>query len=155
MTTDHSKATTHYSDNVDYLVSSILYLGSHTYYWARTPSGMSSELSLDEQRLGEVFDSFPAIYRRSSKPSKNGQYFYSLQARYAQRKGGDTSEPDEVSNIQPLETEKIDMLLQFVLKMVEQEKSDARNRTTNFVAVGAAVVSALSALVAASIAIQS
>lgn len=138
--------TNSYSSNIDYLVSSILYLGSHTYYWARTPSGMSSELTLDELRLQQVFDGFPGLFRKSKTRSKNGQPYYSLQARYALREGGDTSEPDKVSYIKPLETDRMELLINFVLQMAEHEKSDARNSATNWVAVIAAVVSALAAL---------
>jgi hypothetical protein len=50
-----------YADNIDYLVSSILYLATHPEYWSRTPRGLATELSLDETRLGAVFDAFPGI----------------------------------------------------------------------------------------------
>ena len=138
-----------YSDNIDYLVSSILYLGTHTYYWARTPRGMASEISLDEIRLKSVFDAFPSIFRKSSKPGDHNQHYYSLQARYAQKEGGDTPEPERVSHIQPLETESLNLLLDFVLKMTEHEKTDARGKVTGWVAVAAAVTSAAAAIVVA------
>jgi hypothetical protein len=135
-----------YSDNIDYLISSILYLGTHTWYWARTPRGMASELSLDEARLLLVFDSFPSIFRKSSKPGDHDQHFYSLQARYAQREGGDTREPEKISYIAPLDTEKLNLLFDFVLKMTEHERTDARTRLTSWIAVAAAVVSAGAAI---------
>lgn len=138
-----------YSDNIDYLVSSILYLGSHKFYWARTPRGMASELSLDELRLKDVFDAFPGIFRKSSKPGDHNQHFYSLQARYAQREGGDTSEPEKISYIEPLTTENINLLLDFVLKMTEHEKTDKRVNITSGLAVSAAIVSAAAAILVA------
>lgn len=133
-----------YSDNIDYLISSILYLGTHKSYWSRTPHGLAAELSLDEARLLLVFDSFPSIFRKSAKPGDHNQHYYSLQARYAQREDSDTNEPERIA---PLDTEKLNLLFDFVLKMTEHERTDARARLTSWIAVGAAVVSAGAAIV--------
>lgn len=134
-----------YSQNVDYLVSTILYLASHGDYWARTPSGLAAELSLDAPRLTEVFDAFPGIYHRSPKPGDDGEHFYALQARYAQREG----RGQEPKSIAALPTEKIDMLLNFVLTMTEQEKTVRQVRLSNWFAAGAAIVAAGAAIVVA------
>ncbi len=136
-----------YSENIDYLVSSILYLGSHADYWARTPGGLAKEIAVDEDRLRAVFEGFPSIYRRSPGTDEKGQYRYSLQARYAQREG----RGQDPGSIPPLETEKIDMLLNFVITMTEQEKTGRQVRLTNRVAAGAAVIAAVAAIVAAAI----
>ena len=138
-----------YSDNIDYLVASILYLGTHAYYWARTPSGLGHEIYLDEKRLLEVFEAFPSIFRKSRLPNENGEHFFSLQARYAQRKGAGTDEMDDEMDIAPLDKDKLDLLISFVLKMTEHEKFDARGKLTNIVAIGAAVASSIAAIVAA------
>jgi hypothetical protein len=138
-----------YSDNVDYLISSIIYLGPHGYYWARTPRNMASELSLDEDRLQRVFDGFPGIYRKSVRASKNGQHYYALQARYAQKEGGDTSDPEEVSYIAPLGTDKLQLLINFVVQSAEQEIATRRARLTSGVAIVAAIIAAAAAVVAA------
>lgn len=138
-----------YAQNIDYLVSAILYLGTHSWYWARTPTNMAKELSLSPDKLRQVLESFPSVFRKSTKPSGNGEHFYSLQARYALREGEDTNEPDEVSYIKPLETGQVEMLLNFVVKMVEYEKSDTRARWSSWIAVGAAIVSAGAAIIVA------
>jgi hypothetical protein len=138
-----------YSESVDYLVAAIMYLGTHTYYWARTPKHMASELSLDEARLSSVFEGFPGLFRRSAKRASNRQYFYSLQARYAQREGEGTVDPEQVSYIEPLSPERLELVLNFVLQMAEQETRERHNRTTNYVAVGAAIVSAATAIIVA------
>ncbi len=135
-----------YSKNIDYLVSSILYLGSHTFYWARTPSSMSAELSMDESKLLAVLEGFPGLFRKSRSTASNGQPYFSLQARYALREGGDTSEPDKISCIEPLGTDRMELLIEFVLKMAEHEKTDARSFVTNWIAVGAAVLSSIAAI---------
>lgn len=147
------QSTPRYSDNIDYLISSILYLSTHKYYWARTPEGMSSELSLDEAQLSRVFNAFPGIFRKSRKSSPNGQPYYSLQARYALRDGGDTQEPNKISYIEPMTTDRIELLINFVLNMAEHEKSDIRNKSSNMIAVIASVLSACAILVAAYIAL--
>jgi hypothetical protein len=137
-----------YSDNVDYLISSIIYLGTHGYYWARTPGNMAAELSLDERRLQEVFEGFPGIYRKSVRASKNGQHYYALQARCAQKEGDDTSDPEEVSYITPLETDKLQLLINFVTHSAEQEMATRRAWLTSGVAVAAAIIAAIGAVVA-------
>ncbi len=135
-----------YSDSIDYLTSSILYLATHEYYWARTPRGLARELSLDEERLQEVFNAFPSLFRKSLNPGDYGQHFYSLQARYAQREGSDTAEPEKISYIKPLETDKIQLLLDFVLKMTEHEKIDSRTEATQNLSKIAITVSSLTAI---------
>jgi len=107
---------------------------------------MAYELGQDEARLTEVFNSFPAIYRKSKRVSEAGQHYYALQARYAQREGGDTRDPEEVSYIEPLSTEKLSLLLDFVLKMAGHEKIDIRTRITGIVAILAAILSAATAV---------
>lgn len=142
-----------YADNIDYLVSSIMYLGSHSYFWARTPDNMASELALDATRLEAVFDAFPGLFRKSQTRAQNGQPFYALQARYALRKGGDTKEPNQISSIETLSTERLQLLVDFVVKMSEQETAAAENARTNRTAVMAAVISAGAAIVSAGIAV--
>jgi hypothetical protein len=148
-----------YGDNIDYLFSSIIYLGTHTFWWARSPRAMAAELQLDEEKLRAVFDGFPGLFRKSVRTNpETGQHFYALQARYAQRKGGDVKDPEQESYIEPLNPEKLQVLIDFVHKMVEHEnKADDRDSTRrsalrgSAVAVGAAVLAACAAIVAASI----
>jgi hypothetical protein len=146
-----------YSDSIDYLFATIMYLGTHTYWWARSPKAMAAELQLDEKKLQEVFDGFSGIFRKSERMSpETGQHFYSLQARYAQRDGGDVSDPDQQSYIRPLGPDHLKVIIDFVLKMAEQEvkqidqqQSRVNNLRTNFVAAGAAMIAAIAAILAA------
>ena len=138
-----------YSDHVDILVAAIQYL-SRSGPWARTPSFMANELGLDADQLKTVFDGFPGIFRRSRQPAKHTdgtEHFYSLQARFAQR--ADYSTSDRETKINPLTPEEIAQLLEFVLDAVRLEHERKHVSQTNLIAVTAAVVSSISAVIAA------
>jgi hypothetical protein len=140
-----------YSNRIDYLVSSIIYLGTHTYYWARSPEALARELSLDERELELTFDGFPGLFRKSRRLAPHGQHYYALQARYAQREGADTEDPEEMSYIKPLNADKLGMLLDFVLKMTEHEKAAFRGWTANIVSIVAVIISAIAVVWAATL----
>jgi len=159
------EAVMKYSTNIDYLFASIVYLGTHEYYWARTPQSMASELRLDEGRLQEIFEEFPGIFRKSTTVSpENKQHYYSLQARYALKEGKDIEDVDnEQSFIKAMQPAQLEVVIDFVLKMAEQESKEldqqlrreeqkqSRNigLRANFVAVAPAVIAAIAAVVAA------
>ena len=138
-----------YSDHVDILVAAIQYL-ARSGPWARTPTFMASELGLDAGQLKEVFNGFPGIFRKSRQPAKHTdgtEHYYSLQARYAQRP--DYSQSDRETNINPLTPEEITTLLDFILDAVRLEHDRKHVLQTNLIAVTAAVVSSISAVIAA------
>lgn len=136
-----------YSDNVDYLIASIIYLATQRGWWARTPTNLAAELSLDRERLGQVFEGFPGIFRKSTRPSSTGEHYYSLQARYALRTDYDAKE--EVTDIIPMKTEEVRLIYDFVLKSADDERARQRMFIGNSIAVGAAIVSAVTAIVVA------
>jgi hypothetical protein len=136
-----------YSEHVDYLIASVFYLATQRGWWARTPRMMALELSLDEAKLMRVFEGFPGIFRKSPRPSDTGQHFYSLQARYAQR--DHYKEKEETTDIPPLDTDKVRLLYDFILKSADDEKTRWRALVGNGIAVTAAVVSSLTALLVA------
>jgi hypothetical protein len=57
--------------------------------------------------------------------------------------------PSRSLSIEPLSPERLELVLNFVLQMAEQETRERHNRTTNYVAVGAAIVSAATAIIVA------
>jgi hypothetical protein len=136
-----------YSDHIDYLLASVFYLATQRGWWARTPRRMAEELSLNEARLLAVFEGFPGIFRKSARPGDEGQHFYSLQARYAQR--DHYGQREEVTDIVPLDTEKIRIIYDFIHKSAEDERTRWRAMVGNSIAVTAAVISALTAVVVA------
>lgn len=135
-----------YSTHIDYLIASIFYLGTQSWWWARTPRKMARELSLDEEKLKSVFEAFPGIFRRSKDvDEETGQHMYSLQARYAQ-KDGKTPPDARISYIEPLSTDKLRLLQEFVLRSAEDERAGRRAVIGNSIAVTAAVISAAAAV---------
>ena len=138
-----------YSDHIDYLVSSLVYLSSHSYYWARSPTNMATELSLDAERLRKVFDGFPGLYRRSVRTSSSGEHYYAVQARYAQREGGDIGDPEQISYIAPLPTERLKLIIDFVVHSAEAERASRRAWVVNTVSMTAAIVAATAAVTVA------
>ena len=142
-----TQTSVRYSEHIDYLIASIIYLGTQRGWWARTPNRLAAELSLDEAKLTVVFDGFPGIFRKSAKPSETGQHYYSLQARYALR--ADYTEGEERTDIPTLPIETTRLIYDFVLKAADDERALKRFTTSNRIAVGAAVVSALTAIIVA------
>lgn len=138
-----------YADNIEYLTASIIYLATQEGWWARTPAALAGELSLDHTRLKQVFEGFPGIFRKSTRPSSTGEHFYSLQARYAQR--NDYGQAEEVTDIRPLDADRIRLIYDFVLKAADDERAAKRALIGNSIAVTAAILAALAAIVAAQI----
>jgi hypothetical protein len=110
---------------------------------------MASELSLDENRLRDVFTGFPGLYRKSIRTTKGGDHYFALQARYAQKEGGDTDDPEEVSYIKPLDNGKLQLLIAFVSQLADHEQTLKRALITNAISAGAAVVAAITAVTVA------
>lgn len=139
-----------YSDHIDYLIASVFYLATQRGWWARTPKMMAEELSLDEAKLKAVFDGFPGLFRKSPRParySETGQHYYSLQARYAQR--DHYEEQEETTDIPPLDTDKIRLLYDFILKSADDERTRWRSLLGNGIAVTAAIISSMTAVLVA------
>jgi hypothetical protein len=70
---------------------------------------------------------------------------YSLQARYAQ-KDGQTPSDARISHIDPLSTDKLRLLQEFILQAAEDERAGRRAVIGNSIAVTAAVISAAAAV---------
>jgi hypothetical protein len=132
-----------YAEHVDYLVGAIIYLGTSTFWWGRTTRNMARELNLDEGRLKAAMDAFPGLFRRWEK---RGKQYYCLQARYAQYRSEDGEEPDDNVAIDPIDTDTLKIIIDFVQKMGEQEGLDRRGRWTNGFALTSAILSALTTI---------
>lgn len=139
-----------YSRSIDYLVPAIFYLGTNEGWWARSANNMAHELSLDEARLLDVLQGFPSIFRKSltTDPDHGGHYF-SLQARYALRRGSDLGEAERVIDVPPLSREQLKMVLDFVQQSAESERLTGRTLLTGSISSFAALVAAGAAITAA------
>ena len=133
-----------YSEHIDYLLASIVYLGTQPSFWARRPNYLAAELSLDEARMRRVLNGFPGIFRKSPKAAEHGEHYYSLQARYALRTDYNTVE--KKVRIPPLPVETVRLMYEFVQKSADDERSGWRSILANGVAVAAAITSALTAV---------
>ncbi len=140
---------TKYSVHIDYLIASVIYLGTQRGWWARRPSNLAYELSLDRDKLELVFEAFPGIFRKSANPSDNGEHFYSLQARYAQR--DDYGQAEEKTDIPPLSVETVKLIYDFILKAADDEGVRSRTLLGNAIAIGVALVGAVTAIAVASL----
>lgn len=136
-----------YSDHLDYLVASIVYLATQRGWWARTPQRLAAELSLDEARLRTTFENFPGIFRKSTFTDNEGSHFYALQARYALRSDYQTQEREV--DVPPLPIETTRLIYEFVLRAADDERTAKRTWIANLIAVLAAIVAAASAVAVA------
>jgi len=136
-----------YSDHVDYLIASVIYLGTQPSWWARRAVHLAAELSLDEAQLLTVFDGFPGIFRKSGWTDEDQRHFYSLQARYAQRT--DYSAHEREIDIPPLQSDRIRLIYDFIVKSADDERTRFRALVGNGIAVAAAVISAMTAILVA------
>ena len=140
-----------YANNIDLLVTCIIYLGTIKKRWGRSPRGLADELGLEEKDLQRLFDQFPNLFRQTDHLSKeNGQLCYVLQARHAQRDDDyRTRDVGDDKSLAPLDKDKLELLINFVTQMAEQERSGRRAMWTTSVAASAAVVSAAAAVATA------
>ena len=141
-----------YSENLDTLIALVTNLAM-TRFKARTPSKLAKRLSLDESEVLLVLENFKGLFRRSRrKKSKSGEYYYTLQLRYARRwleensenEGEDDPEPQE-----PLEAEYLATLLNFVTSQADHEQAYKRQKSSNFTTLVGAWVAAVAAIIAA------
>lgn len=135
-----------YADHLDYLVAAITALGSHEEYWSRRSEPLSKELGLEHSKLDQVLRGFPGIFRRVAVQSNNQDWF-SLQKRYAMRPADFGKTKSE--NIRPLTADELNQILEFVFRAAQMETEATQNKYTNRIAVGAAIVSALAAIIVA------
>ena len=86
-----------------------------------------------------------------SRRRKPRTYNSALQARYAQREGMDTSDPEEVSFIPPLDKDKLQLVINVTTQAAEAECRGASWRAwlTGSVAMTAAIISAIAAIASA------
>jgi hypothetical protein len=135
-----------YSTHIDYLVGSIIYLGTSQFWWGRTPSNLAEELNWDAATLKDTLEAFPGLFRKSRDPLNNNEHSYSLRARYAQYKAKNGEEPKVVSDIPPVSMDKLKVIIDFVQKMSEYEQTNVRARHTNILLIVTATMTVLTSL---------
>jgi hypothetical protein len=136
-------------EDIDYLVPLITYLGANPYWWARSAPSLSTELSLNPERVQQVFDRYPMIFRKSLYIEESKAHSYALQMRYAQRKDGDIDHPPKVSYFPVLSEAQVISLIDFLVRISSLENTVRASQRGMYVAVLAAIVSAATAIAVA------
>jgi hypothetical protein len=122
------KDQTPYSDNLDILNALITYLAM-TDNKSNTPSFIAKSLGLDVSKVKNTLQEFDGLFRESTHSSEEGEKYYTLQLRYSRRwiRGSNSeNKPTEA-----LSAEYLDILLNFVTRMVEQEQTTQRQSLSN------------------------
>ena len=140
-----------YSDHLDTIVALITHLAM-TKHKSRTPSKMARQLSLDQDKTLYVLNNFKGLFRRSCrKQDKRGEHYYTLQLRYARRwlEDADDDDQGEDSQGEPLESNYLSTLLDFVANRAEQEQESRRQKSSNYAMLIGAWIAAIAAIIAA------
>ncbi|GAG70467.1 unnamed protein product, partial [marine sediment metagenome] len=141
-----------YSDHLETIVALVTHLAM-TRHKSRTPTILSSDLSLDHSEVSLVLNSFKGLFRESIKTTKQKdsgyvEHYYWLQLRYARWWLEEQQMFDE-DNQAPLEPEYIGMLLSFISAMVEQEKAEERQTKVNYFSLTASICALVASIIAA------
>lgn len=140
------------TDDIDYLIPLISFLGSNPFWWARSAEELARELSLDPVRVATVFDRYDSIFRKSAFDAAANKHYYSLQMRYARRKDGKTNEPPTVSALPVLSESEVIGLIDFLVRISTMESTLQSSRRTNRYSTICAGIAALAAVAAACVA---
>ena len=108
-------------------------------------------MGLDINKVKSTLQTFDGLFRESDTPAKNGENYFTLHLRYALRWTQESeNEVDNLDTKEPLAAEYLDILLSFIARMVEQEQTNQRQKSSNsatltaaWVAAGVAVLSVL------------
>jgi hypothetical protein len=125
-----------YSDHLDYLLASIVYLGTSELAF-RTPTALAGELALDVGKLKVTFAAFPGIFRKSKSVNQINENPYSLQARYARRVG-----EGDAATYPALPRDTLRLLYDFVQRAADEERTGWRTSLSLFASGVATVVTA-------------
>ena len=131
------------------IVGAAVVLGSNPYWWARSAPSLPQELSLDPNRVQQLFERYPMIFRKSRYIEASKAESYALQWRYAQRRTGDLEQPPQVSNFPVLKESQIISLIDFLVRISNVETAFRSSKRTGYVSAGSAVVAAIVAICAA------
>jgi|GEM_PF-5192880 len=110
-----------YSEYQDGLAALISHLGLVSNK-SRTPHFIAMDTGIEKQRAEEILDGFPGIFRKSKNTSKSGEWFYTLQIRYALRQPQyKETTGDEAGT--PLSVADVLSMLEFIARQAHQEQN--------------------------------
>lgn len=142
-----------YSEHLDVMTALVTYLAL-TARKSRTPRYLAADLSLPEDDVRAVFETFPGLFRESARTDSAGQHFYTLHARYALRADDDAD--DDGAELPGVRAEILKVLLDYIAQRAQSEQSRANleselagTRRNAQLAATAATAAAVLAFVAA------
>jgi hypothetical protein len=128
------KGQPHYQDHIETLTALVTHLAM-TDWSLRTPQGLAVALSISEDEVTTVLDTFKSLFRKSRNlSSKNGKPMYALQLRHARQWLVGDADDDEQTK-PPLEPEYLTTLLNFIIERSNQEARASEALWTNIVAL--------------------
>lgn len=146
------RATALYTGHLDTVLALTTYLAL-TPKKSRTAGNLADDLSLPRDDVRSAFEAFPSLFRKSIRPSPNGEPYYTLTARYALRGSEDDNGPDPELHVDILK-----ILLDLVSQRVEAETAQIQSRRNlrqarinSGIAAVAALIAAVASIVAAAL----
>lgn len=134
-----------YSDSLDTLIALVtqMAMGKYTH---RTPAGLSKDASIDEAEIRRTLEAFNGMFRKPSVPSSDGNPRYGLHLRYAREQAAGRPQSED-GGTEPLSTEDLTVLLNFVSERASQETNRKATLWTNWTAIIVAGIAAAASLV--------
>jgi hypothetical protein len=140
-----------YEKNLDILMALISYLALASWR-SRTPDALFRDLGLPKGDIASTLHDFPGLFRKSKVPFRNGEYPYTLHARYAKRRA-DPDETDRESNQyvpgEELDAETLRALLDFVTQQARAEQESYQQRISRRMLLIGVFVAAVASIAAA------
>ena len=136
-----------YSEDLGIITVLVTHLGTCKLK-SKSASKLAEDLSLEKKEIVRVLEQYPELFIVAGTSSQYvNEATYTLHLRYALR--WTNRDDDGAEQRKPIEAEHLSALLSFIDNRVANELAASRQVVVNRVAVGAAIIAALSAIIAA------
>jgi hypothetical protein len=116
-----SMSSESYSKNLDTIIALTSNLAL-VKYKSRTPSNLAKYLNFEKKDVEHVLETFKGLFRRSINKSPGGEYYYTLQLRFAKRWIEDETVDNEEAEIkEPLGADYLQALFTLISSRATQE----------------------------------
>lgn len=136
-----------YADDLALLTALVTHLGMCKLK-SKSATKLAEDLSLNKADIARILTAYPDLFIKAGQSKQHvGESTYTLHIRYALRWQDKNDDGADVRR--PIEAEHLSALLSFIDNQAAQENAGARQIIANRISVGAAIVAALSAIIAA------